>query len=298
PKRIAIREAYFGSHKVIELVKRIRDVQVIDIDDELSEGDLIWLETPVNPTGEAADIKHYAERAHQAGGWLVVDATFAPPPLQYPFDHGADMVMHSATKYFGGHSDLLGGLLLTNEQSSADKLYKDRGVLGNMMGSLESWLLLRSLRTLEVRVLRQSATATALATWLNGASGGQAHDGIPAGIVHSLRHTTVQTAGGKNEWVQKQMPGGHCAVFAILLETKEQARILPHHLQLAHNATSLGGVESLIEWRYGTDGISDPRLIRVSVGLEALDDLKRDWRQALAQVASLPATTAEVAAAE
>ncbi|KAI8052176.1 Cys/Met metabolism PLP-dependent enzyme-domain-containing protein [Syncephalis plumigaleata] len=192
PKRIAIREAYFGSHKVVKLLQRFRDTPKIDIDDEFAEGDLVWLETPVNPTGEAYDIQHYADRVHKAGGWIVVDATFAPPPIQYPFNQGVDIIMHSATKYFGGHSDLLGGVLITKDTKIADQLYADRGILGNTIGSLESWLLLRSLRTLNIRVRQQAETAAALVAWLNKATGGKAHDGIPANVVHSVRHSSVQ----------------------------------------------------------------------------------------------------------
>ncbi|KAI9592309.1 cystathionine gamma-synthase [Syncephalis fuscata] len=286
PKRIAIREAYFGSHKVIGLIQRFRDTPKIDIDDEFAEGDLVWLETPVNPTGEVYDIRHYADKIHRVGGKLVIDATFAPPPLQYPFDHGADLIMHSATKYFGGHSDLLSGVLITKDKKVADQLYADRGVLGNTMGSLESWLLLRSIRTLDLRVRQQSSIAFDLVAWLNNASGGVAHDGIPADVVHSIRHSSLQFGDNPPEWVKKQHPGGHTPVFSILLKTQEHARLLPHRLQLSANATSLGGVESLVEWRYGTDGISDPRLVRASVGLESLEDQKRDWRQALQLLAS------------
>ncbi|THH02452.1 hypothetical protein EW026_g449 [Hermanssonia centrifuga] len=114
PKRIAITGGYHGCHMTIDVYKRSRtaDIEIIGIDDEYKPGDLCWLETPLNPTGEARDIKYYADKIHAVGGKLIVDSTFAPPPLQYPFKWGADVILHSGTKYFGGHSDLLCGVLV------------------------------------------------------------------------------------------------------------------------------------------------------------------------------------------
>lgn len=117
-------------------------------------------------------------KVHAVGGKLIVDSTFAPPPLQYPFKWGADMIMHSGTKYFGGHSDLLCGVLITKTREEWYPLWNDRTYIGNTPGNLESWLLLRSLRTLHLRVPRQSENATALAGWL--AKGG---DGVPEGVL-------------------------------------------------------------------------------------------------------------------
>lgn len=186
PAVIAIRKGYHGVHSSIDVFLRTHpNTRIIDIDDEYpadlppsssttgtgtgssaSGGLLVWLETPLNPTGEARDIAHYAQRAHAAGtgAHLVVDSTFAP--LQRALDHGADMAMHSGTKYFGGHSDLLVGVLAVREKAAWAALWHDRTYVGATPGNLESWLLLRSLRTLEVRWQRQSATATKLAAWL------------------------------------------------------------------------------------------------------------------------------------
>lgn len=178
PKVIAIRKGYHGVHSGIETYQRSHDdVKVIDLDDEypqietakmrgdaVNRGLLVWVETPLNPTSEARNIQMYADRAHKVGGSLIVDSTFAP--LQNTFEFGADMVMHSATKYLGGHSDLLAGVLAVKSKDEWVHLFEDRTYIGGMPGNLESWLLLRSLRTLQVRWKQQSTTALKLANWL------------------------------------------------------------------------------------------------------------------------------------
>ncbi|KZT71585.1 cystathionine gamma-synthase [Daedalea quercina L-15889] len=287
PKRIAITGGYHGCHNTIEVYKRSRggDLPLIGLDDEYQPGDLCWLETPLNPTGEARDIKHYADKAHTAGAKILVDSTFAPPPLQYPFKWGADMVMHSGTKYFGGHSDLLCGVLVVPTEAEWRMLWTHRTFLGNMMGSLESWLLLRSLRTLHLRVPRQSENAKGLARWLSQAAGGKAYDGIPAGLVDTVWHSSLQ---GKNERgfdPGAQLEGGWNPTFAILLKDPEYARLLPHTLEYFVPATSLGGVESLIEQRSTVDAGADTRLVRISCGVEDLEDLKSDLRRAFQAIA-------------
>ncbi|OZJ04109.1 hypothetical protein BZG36_02868 [Bifiguratus adelaidae] len=289
PRRVAIRGGYHGTHGSLKVYNRHHAIDVIDIDDPYEEGDLVWIESPHNPEGEIFG---------NANAKIIVDATFAPPPLSYPFRLGVDLVMHSTSKYFSGHSDGLGGLLVAPSAEQATELREDRVYLGSVLGSLETWLLLRSVRTLKVRVVQQSITAEALARWLNGASGGKAYDGIPAKTIHSVRHASLQdftaspspTAPGQEPkpsgchqgWdVAKQNPGGFGACFSVLLYTSAQARKIPFTLTLHQPATSLGGVESLIEWRYGVDPSQDERLVRVSIGLEELDDLKEDWRRGL-----------------
>ncbi|EPT02741.1 hypothetical protein FOMPIDRAFT_1117792 [Fomitopsis schrenkii] len=282
PKRIAISGGYHGCHATIEVYKRSRDgdIPVISIDDAYQPGDLCWLETPLNPTGEARDIKYYADKAHAAGAKILVDSTFAPPPLQYPFKWGADMVMHSGTKYFGGHSDLLCGVLIVPTEAEWRTLWNHRTYLGNMMGSLESWLLLRSLRTLHLRVPRQSENATALAGWLHQAAGGKAFDGIPAGVIEKVWHSSLQGKDSRGFDPSVQMEGGWNATFSILLKDPDYARLLPHSLEFFVPATSLGGVESLIEQRSTADASADPRLVRISCGVEDIEDLKNDLRKA------------------
>ncbi|KAG8910847.1 hypothetical protein FRC01_006096, partial [Tulasnella sp. 417] len=316
PRRVAITKGYMGVHHILDIQKRrAPNLAVIDLDDEYQEGDLAWVETPLNPTGEARNLKHYADKAsilcitpqtpqiHAVGGKLVVDATFGPPPLQDPFEFGADCVFHSAepsdgigTKYLGGHSDLLAGVLVVKEFDVWKQLFDDRVNLGGVMGSMESWLLLRSLRTLHLRVPRQSQTAQQLVNWLDAASRvpkGEEFEGIPGGTVTKVYHASLQPVNsggpglGPNGFdVSKQMPGGYSATFSIILGDANQAKALPFRTKLFAPATSLGGVESLMEQRVQADPKEDPRLVRLSVGLEEVEDLRADLRQALKAVAS------------
>ncbi|OBZ76823.1 hypothetical protein A0H81_04003 [Grifola frondosa] len=296
PKRVAISGGYHGCHLTIETYKRSRnaDLPIIGLDDDFKAGDLCWLETPLNPTGEARDIKYYADKVHAAGGHIIVDSTFAPPPLQYPFKWGTDVVLHSGTKYFGGHSDLLCGVLVVPTVEKWRELWGIRTFLGSMMGSLESWLLLRSLRTLHLRVPRQSETATALAQWLSHAAGGKAADGIPAGLIEKVWHSSLQGKDARGFDPSVQMEGGYNATFAIFMTNEKYATLLPHALKYFVPATSLGGVESLIEQRIQSDPGADPRLIRISVGVEELEDLKDDLRRAFQEIKSTKAKLLEI----
>ncbi|KAI0654776.1 cystathionine gamma-synthase [Cubamyces menziesii] len=290
PKRVAVTAGYPGFPTTVETYKRSRNAElpVIGIDDEFQAGDLCWLETPLNPTGEARDIKYYADKVHAAGGWLVVDSTFAPPPIQYPFKWGADIVMHSGTKYFGGHSDLLCGVLVAPTLEKWKELAYMRTFLGSMMGSLESWLLLRSLRTLHLRVPRQSDNAYGLVQWLDQATKGTVYDGIPSGIVSKVYHSSLQGVDARGFDPRTQLEGGWNATFGILMGHEMYATLLPHSLEYFIPATSLGGVESLIEHRVLLDPKVDPRLIRISVGVEDLEDLKDDLRRAFQEIAQHP----------
>ncbi|KAF5388095.1 hypothetical protein D9615_000305 [Tricholomella constricta] len=298
PKRIAITEGYHGCYATIEVYKKTKgaDLQIIGIDDEYQPGDLCWLETPLNPTGEASwkvrDIQYYADKVHKVGGKLLIDSTFAPPPLQYPFKFGADCVMHSGTKYFGGHSDLLCGILVVKALEEWKALHHDRTFLGSMMGSLEAWLLLRSLRTLHLRVPRQSATATTLAQWLNliaSTPKGQTYEGVPGGVVARVWHSSLQGKDSRGFDPSTQLEGGWNPTFAILLDNAEYATHFPHLLKYFVPATSLGGIESLAEHRLQSDSGADPRIIRLSIGVEEVEDLKEDLRQALQKVTELKA---------
>jgi len=135
PKRIAISGGYHGCHATIAVYKtQATEVEVIDLDSEYRHGDLCWLETPLNPTGESRDIQYYADKVHKVGGKIIVDSTFGPPPLQYPFKFGADCVLHSATKYFGGHSDLLAGILVVKTLEAWNQLHTDRTFFGQHDG--------------------------------------------------------------------------------------------------------------------------------------------------------------------
>ncbi|KAL6403423.1 cystathionine beta-lyase [Ilyonectria robusta] len=285
PKRIAIGEGYHGCHGVIKVLSRLTGLQQLPLDcavEDLQPGDVIHVETPLNPTGEARDLAAYAEKARKAGAYLTVDATFAPPPLQNPFQYDVDVVMHSGTKYIGGHSDLLCGVLAVNPKHEGwiNSLRDDRLVLGSVMGSLEGWLGIRSLRTFELRVTRQSATASAVVAWL--AEQQRDPSSVVNALVERIQHASLQPeAAVEDSWLRRQMPGGWGPVFSIYLKDEDAAKRLPSKLHLFHHATSLGGVESLIEWRAMTDAGVDKRLLRVSIGVEGLDDIKHDLLQGL-----------------
>jgi cystathionine beta-lyase/cystathionine gamma-synthase len=305
PKRIAIGEGYHGCHGVIEIHKKLTGLRRLDLDfpaEELEAGDVVHVETPLNPTGAARNLKAYAEKAHSRGAYLTVDATFGPPPLQDPFLWGADIVIHSGTKYVGGHSDMLCGILVVNparaKEGWFEKLKAERLHLGNVMGSMEGWLGVRSLRTLEVRVERQSHNAGKLVEWLNAAlhpeketsvndtttlSSGNSE--IVREVVAKIEHASLQEDDIKDGWLLKQMPNGFGPVFSITMTDENLARRLPNKLALFHHATSLGGVESLIEWRTMTDSTVDTRLLRVSVGIEGWEDLRDDLLQGFKSLA-------------
>jgi len=269
-------------------MQRITGLEVLPLDcpaSALRPGDLVHVETPLNPSGEAHNLELYAAKAKAAGAYLSVDATFGPPPLQEPFRYGVDVIMHSGTKYLGGHSDMLCGVLAAHPDRLgwADGLKADRVYLGSVMGSLEGWLGLRSLRTLELRVERQSRNTQSLVDWL--ASGLQDSQSAMSQVVDRIQHASLQKEdldghGEDGAWLRRQMPRGFGPVFAIWMKSEEYARHLPSKLQLFQHATSLGGVESLIEWRAMSDPGVDKRLLRVSVGLEGWEDLRDDLKAA------------------
>ena len=284
PRRVSVGEGYHGSHEVISVLSRLSGLQKLSLDcpdSSLEKGDVILLETPVNPLGTAFSIEKYAEKAHARGAYLVVDSTFGPPGLQDPFLWGADIVMHSGSKYFGGHSDLLCGVLATQRQDWVKQLFEDRMALGNVMGNLESWLGVRSLRTLAIRVQHASQSSARLISWLHQALNARvpAHNSeeqVIQDVLQEIFHASLQDEA----WLQKQMPNGFGPVFAIVLRTEEFARQLPSKLHFFSHATSLGGVESLIEWRALSDSRVDRKLVRISIGLENWNDLKSDLLQA------------------
>lgn len=263
PSTIAIRRGYFGVHAVIHKYCAGRNVKVIDLDDDYPVSDgapatgdsdrrhgatLVWVETPLNPTGEARDMEHYARRAHEANGYMVVDATLAPPPLQDPFRHGVDMIMHSGTKYFGGHSDLLMGVLAVQSYKNFKHLWEERSENGRVPGNLETYLLLRSLRTMPLRVLRQSETATKLVKFLYSLTEGQKSDAnVPVEIAHGrvikqVWHSSLQPRVTLDEELEdtvrenhdfdpsSQLPLGGSPTFGILVSNETYAKYLSHYL--------------------------------------------------------------------
>ncbi|KAK9776940.1 putative Pyridoxal phosphate-dependent transferase [Seiridium cardinale] len=287
PKRIAIGGGYHGCHGVIKLLSKLTGLQMLDLDcpdSELQKGDVIHVETPLNPTGEARNLEFYRKKADRTGAWLTVDATFGPPPLLDPFLWGADVVMHSGTKYIGGHSDMLCGVLALAPKHSAwvEGLREERLVLGGVLGSLEGWLGVRSLRTLEIRVKKQSHDAEQLVQWL--VSEMKKDESPVSKVVGEVTHASLQKKDleGEGAWLKKQMPNGFGPVFALKAKQEVEAKRLPSKLHLFHHATSLGGVESLIEWRSMSDKTCDRKLLRVSIGIEGWEDLRDDLLQGFA----------------
>jgi len=294
PARVAISGGYHGTHLVLDQLRRLSggsrfEVMPLPRPEEaeavLKAGDLVWLETPLNPTCEVADVAAYAAAAKSLGGVrVVVDGTFAPPPLQRPLLLGADAVVHATTKYLAGHSDALGGAICVGSADLARELREDRVALGSVPGSLEVWLLMRSIRTLHLRVERQARTASELAAWLQGATKEGKEGRHPlAGLIHAVHHPSLPSHPS-HAVAARQMTGGFGGCFALELATEAAAKALPDALTLFRNATSLGGVESLVEWRRKHDAAVSPLLLRVSIGLEDREHLQRDLERAIWQV--------------
>lgn len=269
PNKLAMRDGYHGCHGVARVFGRLSGLEQVDIDSEIGSGDLLHLESPINPTGLSSDIRHYADRAHDMGAKMMIDATFGPPPLQDPFEFGVDMIMHSGTKYLGGHSDLLAGILVTKDPEVRKQLLADRAMLGTGIGNMEAWLLLRSLRTLKMRVMTQSSNVEKVVKWLN-----ESKSRLPG--LKTVYHSSLQT----EDFVKKQLKNGYGATFAIEVDSAAIARALPSKLKLFHHATSLGGVESLVEWRAMTDKTISECILRFSIGVEDADDLIADIESA------------------
>jgi cystathionine gamma-synthase len=231
---------------------------------------LVWLETPANPTWEVTDITAIAALAHRAGALVAVDSTCATPVHTRPLALGADLVMHSATKYLGGHSDVLAGALVTSRRDAVwDQLGSTRRHEGAVLGPFEAYLLLRGMRTLFARVERQSRTALSLAQRLAGMPGLTVlYPGLPDHPQHAVAVRQMQ--GGFGGMLSIRVPGDPLRAIA--------------RMRVWVPATSLGGVESLVEHRASVEGPDSPTpkdLLRLSVGLEHEDDLLDDLLQAL-----------------
>jgi len=236
---------------------------------------LVWVETPCNPTWEVTDIEAAARIAHDAGAMLAVDSTVATPVLSRPLAHGADIVMHSGTKYLNGHGDVLAGVLVTAcEDDRWERMNYLRFENGGMLGPFEAWLLMRGLRTLYLRVAHASASALRIAEHLAGHP--QVVEVLYPGLQAHAGHAVAA----------RQMDGGFGGMMSIRVKGGADAALnVARHVQLFVRATSLGGVESLIEHRATVEGDDSPvpdDLLRLSVGIEDTDDLIADLEQALA----------------
>jgi cystathionine gamma-synthase len=240
---------------------------------------LVWLESPANPLWSVSDIADIAELAHRAGARLAVDSTIATPVLTRPLSLGADIVMHSATKYLNGHSDVVAGTLTTSaEDDFWTRIKAVQSQSGGVIGPFEAWLLQRGLRTLFPRVRWQSASALTLAERLSihPAVAEVLYPGLPGFPGHALAKR--QMNGGFGGMLSIRVKGGHADAIAVAAG-----------VTLWKRATSLGGVESLIEHRASIEGPTSPvpdDLLRLSVGLEAADDLFVDLDQALRRIGS------------
>jgi len=237
---------------------------------------LVWIETPTNPTLNVVDIRAAADAAHAAGALVVVDNTFATPYLQQPLDLGADVVVHSLTKYLGGHSDLIGGFAATNDPTVAERLLFLQKSLGAVPGPFDCWLVLRGLKTLAVRMRQHCDNARAVAGFLESHPRVEKvlYPGLPDHPGHDLAARQMRDFGG---------------MVSFLTETEEEAVRLVARTKLWLLAESLGGVESLIEVparmthaSTANSPFAAPRnLVRLSVGIESVDDLIEDLQQAL-----------------
>jgi cystathionine gamma-synthase len=234
----------------------------------------VWIETPANPTWEVTDIAAVVELAHRLGARVAVDSTVATPLLTRPLALGADIVMHSATKYLNGHSDVVAGVLVTRcEDDDWARIGSWRARGGAILGPFEAWLLQRGLRTLHLRVAAASRSALQLAEWLRGqpAVSVVLYPGLSEHPQHAIAARQMQ--GGFGGMLSIRMRGGVAAALATV-----------GALKVFKRATSLGGVESLAEHRASVEGLGTlcpDDLIRLSVGIESVDDLRDDLAKAL-----------------
>ena len=261
---VAPRHAYLGSVGQLgdlESRGRIRST-LVDIADtdaviaELEDAAILWIESPTNPALEVADVETLVRAGHEAGARVVVDNTFATPLLQKPLELGADIVLHSVTKFLAGHSDIVMGALVVRDPALYDVLKGRRDLIGAIPGTLEAWLALRGLRTLHLRVERAQANAQEL-----------------------VRRLEAHPAVGEVRY-----PGMGGIVSIVLAQGAMAADLLCHRTRLWIHATSLGGVESTLERRrrWKAEPATIPEgLVRLSVGIEDVDDLWADLETAL-----------------
>jgi len=241
---------------------------------------LVWLETPTNPLLKLADIAAMAAVAHQAGAWLAVDNTFASPALQRPLTLGADFVIHSTTKYIGGHSDVVGGAVVLNDTAVYEQLKFLQNAIGAVPGPMDCFLTLRGIKTLALRMRAHSHNAAQIAQFLadHPAVTEVLYPGLDTHPQHELARRQMAGPGGMISFI---LHGGAAAARTVIRESK-----------LFTLAESLGGVESLIELPASMTHASvadsplavDPGLVRISVGIEHVQDLIDDLAQALKQV--------------
>src|SRR3954453_2432642 len=243
------------------------------LDDDVA---LVWVETPSNPLLNIVDIRRAAQAAHAAGAMLAVDNTFATPYLQQPLELGADLVVHSTTKYLGGHSDVIGGAVATNDPALGERLRFLQKSLGAVPGPFDSWLVLRGIKTLAVRMRQHCENARRVAEFLDGHPGVERvlYPGLPNHPGHDVARSQMRDFGG---------------MVSFLMESEQEAVDLVAPTRIFQLAESLGGVESLIEppsrmthaSTAGAPFAPPGNLVRLSVGIESAEDLLADLEAAL-----------------
>ena len=280
---VAGRVMYFGVRKWLRQFAEQYGVKLVLVDGsdapalagaiEEAQPRVVWIETPGNPTLDVVDIAAAAEAAHRVGALLAVDSTAATPVHTQPLALGADLVMHSATKYLNGHSDVLAGALVAARADDAwARICAHRHDQGPVLGPFEAWLLLRGMRTLFLRVERQSASAAEIAECL--VSRTDVVEVLYPGLACHRNHDVAV----------RQMRGGFGGLVSVRVGTAARALAVAGRLRVFVRATSLGGVESLVEHRAsveGPDSPTPPDLLRLSVGIEDPRDLVADLEQAL-----------------
>jgi cystathionine gamma-synthase len=280
-------DAYGGTHRLFDKVEKawglehspapVSDVDAVGAAIRPGETKLVWIETPTNPLLNIGDIEALANVAHEAGALLVVDNTFASPYLQQPLTLGADVVVHSTTKYCGGHSDVVGGALVVRDHDLAEKLTFHQNAIGGVAGPFDSWLVLRGLKTLGVRMDRHCDNAERVVAFLaeHPSVSQVIYPGLPEHPGYDVAARQMKRFGGM---VSFRVAGGQQQALAVC----EKAEVFTL-------GESLGGVESLIEHPglmthasvAGTDLEVPADLIRLSVGIETADDLVADLDRAL-----------------
>ena len=287
---VAMDDVYGGTYRLFERVRKDSmglSVDYVDLSDPANleaairpETKLVWIETPTNPMLKIVDIEAIAAVARAKGVLVGCDNTFASPYCQRPLDFGADIVMHSATKYLGGHSDVIGGVLVVKDAELGEKLAFLQNSVGGIQGPFDSFLALRGLKTLALRMERASGNAAALAEWLDAhpAIDRVAYPGLASHPGHDVAKRQMSAFGGM---LTIYVKGGLAAAKTML-----------ERVDIFTLAESLGGVESLIEHpgimthasipaeRRAELGVDDS-LVRLSVGIEHLDDLRADLDNAL-----------------
>jgi cystathionine gamma-lyase len=283
---VCVNDVYGGVYRLFSQVYEPKGYEfefigVDAINESLSEHlddrtRIVWLETPTNPMLNLVDIRTAAEAAHEAGAMVVVDNTFATPYLQRPLELGADIVLHSTTKYLGGHSDVVGGFVATNDPTVAERLYFLQKSLGAVPGPFDSWLVLRGLKTLAIRMRQHSENARRIAEYLSTHQAVETvlYPGLPDHPGHEIAKRQMDDFGG---------------MISFLVESEEAAVELVARTKVWQLAESLGGVESLIEHparmthaSTAESSFAAPKnLVRLSVGIESVGDLIEDLEQAL-----------------